>query len=155
MIQGRGNSTVLTLIYAPWCKFSQEFLPEFDKLAGHLYKLGELTDNIFFAKIDSDREPSLAKQFDVDGLPSLFLEQFTDGESEGRVTYDGIRTADEVYKFIRGFRPMVPEVITSSEKLQRLRNQLSHHLVVGLLHDKSEAEVEELIRGFTEIQTKN
>ena len=60
-----------------WCQHSQEFLPEFKKLAGHLYKLGDLTDSIFFAKIDNDQEAEFLKkkEFAVDGLPTIFVEQ--------------------------------------------------------------------------------
>jgi hypothetical protein len=38
--------------------------------------LGELTDDIFFAKIDNDKEADLAKSYQIDGLPTLFLEQY-------------------------------------------------------------------------------
>lgn len=58
-----------------WCTFSQEFLPEYIKLAGHLYKFGELTESIFFAKIDGDKESELAKQYGIDGFPSIFFEK--------------------------------------------------------------------------------
>jgi hypothetical protein len=50
-------------------------LPEFNSLAGHLHKLGDLTQTIFFAKIDGDKETDLASQYQVDGYPSIFIEQ--------------------------------------------------------------------------------
>ena len=50
-------------------------MPEYDKLAMHLYKTGELTESIFFAKIDGDLEPDLAKEYQVDGYPSIYIEK--------------------------------------------------------------------------------
>ena len=70
------KSDLTTVICLAWCKFSQEFLPELDRLAGHFYKFGELTESIFFAKIDGDRETELAKQYAIDGYPSIYFEQY-------------------------------------------------------------------------------
>jgi hypothetical protein len=73
MVQAKSNSsTIVWLIYASkkennfihnldWCTHSQEFLPQYKKLAGHLYKLGDLTDTIFFAKVDNDMEGDFIK----------------------------------------------------------------------------------------------
>jgi 2'-5' RNA ligase len=45
----------------------------------------------------------------------------------------------------------VPEIITSSERFEKLRTQLSHHLTVGLLFDRRPDEAEEIQRALTEI----
>ena len=65
----------MKVIFIAWCRFSQEFLPEFDKVAGHLYKIGELTHNIFLVKVDTDREPDLAQKYEIEGLPTIIVEQ--------------------------------------------------------------------------------
>ena len=66
---------LLELTTLAWCGFSKEFLPEYDKLAGHFYKLGELTHSIFFGKINGDHEAELVKQYKVDGYPTIVVEQ--------------------------------------------------------------------------------
>jgi hypothetical protein len=73
------------------------------------------------------------------------------GTSEGRIAYEGLRTADEVYKYIRSYKPMQPKIVKSQAELKRIRDQLSHHLVVGLIYDKPKGEVDELVRALQEI----
>jgi|LauGreDrversion4_2_1035121.scaffolds.fasta_scaffold248452_1 hypothetical protein len=64
------------MLIIAWCKFSQELLEEYKSLAGHLYKHGELTENIFFAKIDGDMEKDLAQEnYQVEGFPAVFVVQ--------------------------------------------------------------------------------
>lgn len=48
---------------------------EYDKLAGHLYKLGELTENVFLARIDGDKENKLSTNYSVDGFPTIVFEK--------------------------------------------------------------------------------
>jgi hypothetical protein len=43
-----------------WCTQSQEFMNEYNAVASHLYKMGELTQDIFLTKIDGDKEKSLS-----------------------------------------------------------------------------------------------
>lgn len=44
-------------------------------MAGYFYKVGELTNNIFFAKVNGDQEAELSKTYAIDGYPSIFIEQ--------------------------------------------------------------------------------
>lgn len=57
--------------------------------------------------------------------------------------------------FIRNFRPQFPEVISSVDRLNTLRKQVPHHLVVGLTYAKSDEDVEEITRVLTLIQQRN
>jgi hypothetical protein len=41
--------------------------------------------------------------------------RYINGEKQERQTYDGLRKAIEMYSYIRGFSPLVPEVIESAE----------------------------------------
>ncbi len=59
-----------------WCGFSKDFLGEYEKLAGHLYKMGELGESVFVARIDGDKENKLASLYGVDGFPSVFFEKY-------------------------------------------------------------------------------
>ena len=65
----------MLFLYIAWCTQSQEFMKEYYKAASHLYKMGELTKDIFLTKIDGDKEKSLAKLYQVDGYPSVFIQQ--------------------------------------------------------------------------------
>lgn len=63
-------------LFLAWCKFSKEFLLEYDALARHFYKIGELTNDIFFAKIDGDQNTELVtNEYNVDGYPSIYVEK--------------------------------------------------------------------------------
>ena len=48
---------------------------EYNQIASHLYKMGELTRDIFLTKIDGDKEKSLAQLYQVDGYPSIYIQQ--------------------------------------------------------------------------------
>jgi len=79
------------------------------------------------------------------------LNRYNNGTSQGKVAYDGLRTADELFKFIRSYRPVRPHLIKSQEELHALRYRLSHHLVVGLIYNRPIEEAGEIVRGLTEI----
>ena len=46
---------------------------EYNAVASNLYKLGELTQDIFLTKIDGDKEKSLSQLYQVDGYPSIYV----------------------------------------------------------------------------------
>ena len=54
---------------------------EYQALAKHFYKLGELTREIFFAKIDGDKEQALATHYQIETYPALFVQKFENGNS--------------------------------------------------------------------------
>ncbi len=60
-----------------------------------------------------------------------------------------------MYSYIRGFSPLFPEVVGSAEQLEKIRNQVTHHIVVGLLYNKNEDDIKEHRRALNEIQSKN
>jgi len=46
-------------------------------------------------------------------------------------------------------------LISSAARLQELRNQLSHHLITGLIFNRPNEEVVEITRAMTELQRRN
>lgn len=50
---------------------------------------------------------------------------------------------------------MTPELIESPERFKKLRIQLSHNLIVGIIYHKQQREAEEIIRALTVIQERN
>jgi len=112
-------------------------MKEYNQVASHLYKMGELTQDIFLTKIDGDKEKSLSQLYQVDGYPSVYIQQYINGTPGDLIQFEGNRTFKDLYAFIREIKPMVPERVASKERFEQLRAQVAHHLIVGLLFDKA------------------
>ncbi len=69
--------------------------------------------------------------------------------------FKGNRTYEELYAFIRDIKPMLPERVATSERFLQLRNQVAHHLIVGLLFDKAPIIAVEVERSLHDMQLKN
>ncbi|HEY9170685.1 MAG TPA: thioredoxin [Verrucomicrobiae bacterium] len=66
------DGLVLVDFYAPWCGPCKMLAPLLDQLAG------EFAGRVKFAKLNVDRAPDLAAQFEITGVPTLLL--FRDGQ---------------------------------------------------------------------------
>ena len=82
------NELILVAFYAPWCRYSQELLPEYAKAAGIL---AQKSSPFKLAKVDATVEVSLANKFGVDGFPTLIF--FQNGKP---MQYNGGRTAETI-----------------------------------------------------------
>ena len=69
---------VLVDFWAVWCGPCKSMAPELDKLAAK--KAGQLV----VGKVDTDKVPALASQFNIQSIPTLIL--FRGGEEVSRVT---------------------------------------------------------------------
>lgn len=80
------SSSELTLVefYAPWCGHCKKLAPDYARAAKEL----NLKHGISLANVDATEQVSLAKQFGVDGYPTLFL--FRHGKE---YAYNGPRDA--------------------------------------------------------------
>jgi len=86
------KSLVLVEFYAPWCGHCKTLEPEYAKAAKELKK-----DGIALAKVDATKEAELAKEYFVQGFPTVIL--FREGVKVA--DYDGGRTSGEIIEYMR------------------------------------------------------
>lgn len=60
------NEIVVVEFFAPWCTICQSFEPVFESAASSF-------PEIRFAKINADREPDLAREFEIKAVPALLI----------------------------------------------------------------------------------
>jgi protein disulfide-isomerase A1 len=83
---------VLLEFYAEWCGHCKKFAPEYEKLAK---KLSDI-DNLVIAKIDGSENDT---PIQIQGFPTIFF--FPKGQKADPISYEGGRTAKDVYQFIK------------------------------------------------------
>jgi len=86
------KDVVLVEFYAPWCGHCKTLEPEYAAAAKELKK-----DGIFLAKVDATKEGELAKEYFVQGFPTLIL--FRKGVKVE--DYSGPRTSKEIVSYMR------------------------------------------------------
>ncbi len=79
---------VLVDFYATWCGPCQMMVPILEQVNG------QLKGQLKVVKIDSDRYPQLASQYQIQALPTLVL--FKQGQPVDRI--EGVLTADQLVK---------------------------------------------------------
>merc|ERR1712018_517565 len=83
---------VMVEFYAPWCGHCKKLEPEYKKATEVLAK-----DNIPLAKVDASKESELAKEFMIQGFPTLTV--FKKGVKFE--DYTGERTADAIIAYMK------------------------------------------------------
>ncbi|KAF7646553.1 hypothetical protein LDENG_00185780 [Lucifuga dentata] len=86
-----GHETMLVKFYAPWCGHCKKLAPEFEKAATRLKGTVQL------GKVDCTANTETCSHFGVTGYPTLKI--FRNGRDSA--PYDGPRTADGIYHFMK------------------------------------------------------
>uniref|UniRef100_A0A0K2TFG6 Protein disulfide-isomerase n=1 Tax=Lepeophtheirus salmonis TaxID=72036 RepID=A0A0K2TFG6_LEPSM len=112
---------VLVEFYAPWCGHCKTLEPEYAKAAQILQK-----DGIPLAKVDATKEASLAKEYMIQGFPTLIL--FKKGEKVEQ--YDGQRTTKDIVEYMKkqsdpNYKPppSVVVVLTTDNFTKYIKNE--------------------------------
>lgn len=80
----QASGPVVVDFFATWCGPCKRLSPMLDNLAG------PLTNRVKFLKVDVDQSANLAKQFEVEGVPTLIF--FKDGKAVDKMV--GLPTTD-------------------------------------------------------------
>ncbi len=88
------NRKKLVLYYAPWCPHCKPVKPIFDELS----KIYSGSTEVTIKTINGDEEPSLLKEQNVKGYPTIKL--FV---GEKSFEYKGERTAEKLQEFIQSY----------------------------------------------------
>jgi protein disulfide-isomerase A1 len=124
------NEYVLVEFYAPWCGHCKSLAPEYEKAAA---KLDGQEPKVVLAKVDATQEEALAKQFEVQGFPTL--KWFVNGSPK---EYTGGRTEDTIVSWITKKVGDAATKITDAEHLDTLK--ADHKvLVVGAFAEEADA----------------
>jgi protein disulfide-isomerase A1 len=104
------HSQMLVEFYAPWCGHCKTLAPEWAKAATKLEG-----GNIALAKVDATAHDSLAKQFKIQGFPTIKF--FKNGKPSD---YNGGRTEAEIVAWANKKGGAAAKTITNSNELETL-----------------------------------
>lgn len=95
-VANSGKDTLIEF-YAPWCGHCKSLKPEFESAAETMKQQGMDTKQL--AAVDATENEALAKEFDVQGYPTLFF--LPGGDKSKKISYEGERTASEIVAYMQ------------------------------------------------------
>ncbi|XP_049891461.1 protein disulfide-isomerase A3-like isoform X3 [Epinephelus moara] len=130
-----GHETMLVKFYAPWCGHCKKLSPEFEKAATRLKGTVQL------AKVDCTAHSETCARFGVSGYPTLKI--FRNGRDSA--PYDGPRTADGIYQYMKKQTGPDSAHLKTDEHLQTF---ISHYdaSIVGLFSGEDSPHLAEFLR---------
>jgi len=84
---------VLVDFYATWCGPCQMMAPILEQVKA------QMKERLQIVKIDSDKYPELASQYNIEALPTLVL--FKNGQPVDRI--EGVRQAPQLIQYLESF----------------------------------------------------
>lgn len=123
---------ILVEFYAPWCGHCKKLAPEFSKAAKELKGL----DNpVPLAKVDATENPEVAKQFEVQGYPTIKF--FIKGQP---IEFNGGRTAADIVNWIKKKTGPASTQLTSNEQLEEQKK--ANKVLVAFAGSESSSDFE-------------
>ncbi|CAD8132882.1 unnamed protein product [Paramecium pentaurelia] len=108
------NEISMIFFYTPQCGHCERFQPEVEKAAKQLKEEG-----FVFAKVDGHNYKDIAKQFEVNGFPSVILSQ---DHGKKYKKFEGPRTSDSV---IMWMYEQLNEGTKELKTIQQIKDQIS------------------------------
>ncbi|XP_041810692.1 protein disulfide-isomerase A3-like [Chelmon rostratus] len=129
------HETMLVKFYAPWCGHCKKLAPEFEKAATRL------KGTIQLAKVDCTAHSETCGRFGVSGYPTLKI--FRSGRDSA--PYDGPRTADGIYHYMRKQTGPDSVHLKTEEDLQTFINHYDAS-IVGVFSGADSSHLSEFLR---------
>jgi protein disulfide-isomerase-like protein len=88
------NEVIIVLFYTDWCGYCKKFKPEWEKASAEMNNSTINNNKVRFEKVDCDANESLAKEYQVNGYPTVkVLRNGQEAEDfEGERSLSGIRS---------------------------------------------------------------
>lgn len=94
------NNMNVILFYAPWCGYCKEIMPDWDRLYSKYNNKNINNKKVNIVKIDCDENEQIAKQYDIQGYPTIKLLSVNDNGSLKLFDYDDDRSYTKIEQFV-------------------------------------------------------
>ncbi|KAF5269675.1 hypothetical protein FQA39_LY08598 [Lamprigera yunnana] len=129
------NELVFINFYAEWCRFSNILMPTFDETADKVKEAFPQIGRVVLAKVDCDKETSVATQFHITKYPTLKI--IRNGQVAKR-EYRGQRSTDAFVTYIKG---QLEDPIKEFESLEELlKLESNKRIIIGYFDSKDQKE---------------
>ncbi|XP_037549349.1 protein disulfide-isomerase A3-like [Nematolebias whitei] len=129
-----GHETMLVKFYAPWCGHCKKLAPEFEKAAMRLKGAVQL------AKVDCTAHSDTCGHFGVTGYPTLKIFRY----GKDSAPYDGPRTADGIYNYMKKQTGPDSVYLKTKEDLQTFVNSYDAS-IVGVFSGSDSSRLDEFL----------
>ena len=94
------NNMNVILFYAPWCGYCKELMPDWVRLYSKYNNKNINNKKVNIVKIDCDENAQIAKQYDIQGYPTIKLLSVNDKGSLKLFDYDDERSYTKIEQFV-------------------------------------------------------
>lgn len=141
------NELVLINFYAEWCRFSKILAPIFDEAADKVRTLFPDAGKVVMAKVDCDKETSIASRFHIVKYPTLKVIR------NGQLTKKEYREQRSVEAFIEYVKKQLEDPIQEFSSLSELDNLSDKkRMIIGYFDEKTTPEYQTFRRVATNLK---